>query len=109
MCEALTTPFYYPARGIPGEQRSRRPSPNYTSFVQVGNAMLGSSSISKYNDQQYRGSIPIYWTQETNSISPKPPIESMFRTFYLLLHPITHISPYSKRRRSFLYRSIAAL
>ena len=34
--EALTTPFYYPARrdSLQGHQR-RRPSPNYTSFVQV--------------------------------------------------------------------------
>jgi len=70
---------------------------------------LGSSSISEYNGQQYRGSIPIYWTQETNSISPKPPIESMFRIFYLLFYTITPYTPYSKRRRPFLYRSIAAL
>jgi len=34
--EALTTPFYFPARrdSLEGHQR-RRPSPNYTSFVQV--------------------------------------------------------------------------
>ncbi|KII90287.1 hypothetical protein PLICRDRAFT_91346 [Plicaturopsis crispa FD-325 SS-3] len=56
--EALTTPFYYPARRDSlYERQNRRPSPNYTSYV------------------QYRGSIPIYWTQETNSMSPKPPIE----------------------------------
>ena len=24
---------------------------------------------------QYRGSIPVYWTQETTNMSPKPPIE----------------------------------
>lgn len=29
--EALTTPFYFPAANIAG----RRPSPNYTSYVQV--------------------------------------------------------------------------
>lgn len=38
--EALTTPFYYPApRGIDEneeEERTRHPSPHYTSFVQVG-------------------------------------------------------------------------
>jgi hypothetical protein len=63
--EALTTPFYYPTRGEVEEHRNRRPSPNYTSYV------------------QYRGSIPIYWTQETNSISPKPPIEiSVVDPFY---------------------------
>ena len=33
VCEALTTPFYYPARVH--ERRSRRASPNYTSYVQV--------------------------------------------------------------------------
>ncbi|KAJ7043084.1 polyphosphoinositide phosphatase [Mycena alexandri] len=62
--EALTTPFYYPSRRDP-EQQDRRPSPNYTSYV------------------QYRGSIPIYWTQEPNSMSPRPPIEiSVVDPFY---------------------------
>ncbi|PQE16291.1 hypothetical protein CJF32_00006168 [Rutstroemia sp. NJR-2017a WRK4] len=32
-------------------------SPNYTSYV------------------QHRGSIPLYWTQENNGVTPKPPIE----------------------------------
>lgn len=57
--EALTTPFYYPARGASKDnQRSRGPNPHYTSYV------------------QYRGSIPVYWTQETTSMNPRPPIES---------------------------------
>ncbi|KAH9477025.1 Polyphosphoinositide phosphatase [Psilocybe cubensis] len=65
VCEALTTPFYYPDRGKGDAHRHRRPSPNYTSYV------------------QYRGSIPIYWTQETTSMSPKPPIEiSVVDPFY---------------------------
>ncbi|KAG6837048.1 hypothetical protein H0H93_015619 [Arthromyces matolae] len=56
--EALTTPFYFPApNDTSGKYPNRRPSPNYTSYV------------------QYRGSIPIYWAQETTSMSPKPPIE----------------------------------
>ncbi|KAF9526072.1 polyphosphoinositide phosphatase [Crepidotus variabilis] len=63
VCEALTTPFYFPARGE--GPAKRRPSPNFTSYV------------------QYRGSIPIYWTQETTSMSPKPPIEiSVVDPFY---------------------------
>ncbi|KAH8107843.1 polyphosphoinositide phosphatase [Cristinia sonorae] len=64
--ETLTTPFYYPAsRDDNSEERKRRPSPNYTGYV------------------QYRGSIPIYWTQELNSMSPKPPIEiSVMDPFY---------------------------
>lgn len=54
--EALTTPFYYPSSN--GRQHDRRrPNPNYTSYV------------------QYRGSIPVTWVQETNSMTPKPPIE----------------------------------
>ncbi|EIN05856.1 polyphosphoinositide phosphatase [Punctularia strigosozonata HHB-11173 SS5] len=57
--EALTTAFYHP--GHPEKTESlaarRRPSPFYTSYV------------------QYRGSIPIYWTQEVNAMSPRPPIE----------------------------------
>ncbi|KIJ60428.1 hypothetical protein HYDPIDRAFT_98752 [Hydnomerulius pinastri MD-312] len=52
--EALTTPFYFPC---PKDRHSRRPSPQYTSYV------------------QYRGSIPIYWTQDTTTMSPRPPIE----------------------------------
>ncbi|KAG8221522.1 hypothetical protein J3R82DRAFT_1740 [Butyriboletus roseoflavus] len=51
--EALTTPFYSPTE----QGHSRRPSPRYTSYV------------------QYRGSIPIYWTQDTTTMSPRPPIE----------------------------------
>ncbi|KAK7035778.1 Polyphosphoinositide phosphatase [Favolaschia claudopus] len=64
--EALTTPFYYPCRrDLLAPELDRRPSPNYTSYV------------------QYRGSIPIYWTQETNSMSPRPPIEiSVVDPFY---------------------------
>ncbi|KAI0351616.1 hypothetical protein OH77DRAFT_1429434 [Trametes cingulata] len=56
--ETLTTPFYYPApKEGPDGKQGRRPSPNYTSYV------------------QYRGSIPVFWTQEVTSMSPKPPIE----------------------------------
>jgi phosphatidylinositol 3,5-bisphosphate 5-phosphatase len=75
--EALTTPFYYPARRDPGHQQNkRRPSPNYTSYVQVRNPCLWFHETDFCARNQYRGSIPIYWTQETNSMSPKPPIES---------------------------------
>ncbi|KAF8525617.1 SacI homology domain-containing protein [Hysterangium stoloniferum] len=58
--EALTTPFYYPPRrsadGLAHPPR-RSPSPHYTSYV------------------QYRGSIPVFWTQDTTNMNPKPPIE----------------------------------
>ncbi|KAH7927230.1 hypothetical protein BV22DRAFT_1193824 [Leucogyrophana mollusca] len=53
--EALTTPFYFPPERH--SSRQRRPSPHYTSYV------------------QYRGSIPIYWTQDNANMSPRPPIE----------------------------------
>ncbi|KAH7907384.1 SacI homology domain-containing protein [Hygrophoropsis aurantiaca] len=53
--EALTTPFYFPPSRHSSNQR--RPSPHYTSYV------------------QYRGSIPIYWTQDNANMSPRPPIE----------------------------------
>jgi len=73
--EALTTPFYYPARRDPfNNQPERRPNPNYTSYVQVSQLYVPEQWYKSIN--QYRGSIPIYWTQETNSMSPKPPIES---------------------------------
>uniref|UniRef100_A0A0W0FVL4 Putative polyphosphoinositide phosphatase n=1 Tax=Moniliophthora roreri TaxID=221103 RepID=A0A0W0FVL4_MONRR len=59
--EALTTPFYYPASGEGG----RGPNPHFTSYV------------------QYRGSIPVYWTQETTGMTPRPPIEiSVVDPFY---------------------------
>jgi len=35
VAEALTTPFYYPPYRDIDEQLARRPSPNYTSYVQV--------------------------------------------------------------------------
>lgn len=59
--EALTTPFHAPAVDHhplhSGEEPKRRPNPRFTSFVQV------------------RGSIPLYWSQESVNMSPKPPIE----------------------------------
>lgn len=35
---------------------------------------------------QYRGSIPIYWTQDTTTMSPRPPIESQS----LMIHSVSH-------------------
>jgi len=55
--EALTTPFYCPQRRYSDDEGPRRPNPRYTSYV------------------QYRGSIPIYWAQEQNNMTPRPPIE----------------------------------
>ncbi|KAM5532686.1 hypothetical protein V8D89_013655 [Ganoderma adspersum] len=56
--ETLTTPFYAPApKDSPDGRQGRRPSPNFTSYV------------------QYRGSIPLFWTQEVTGVAPKPPIE----------------------------------
>ncbi|KIJ30197.1 hypothetical protein M422DRAFT_784087 [Sphaerobolus stellatus SS14] len=53
--EALTTPFSSPPRRTADGLRC--PNPHYTSYV------------------QYRGSIPVYWTQDTTNMNPKPPIE----------------------------------
>jgi hypothetical protein len=61
VADALTTPFFVPnshsttdpSKPPPAENRS--PSPRYTSYVQI------------------RGSIPVYWSQETGNY--KPPIE----------------------------------
>ncbi|KAK4058088.1 phosphatidylinositol-3,5-bisphosphate 5-phosphatase [Microbotryomycetes sp. JL221] len=61
--EALTTPFHAPAhhthlhKATGVQHQNRRPNPRYTSFVQV------------------RGSIPLFWSQESVNMSPKPPIE----------------------------------
>ncbi|KXS17766.1 hypothetical protein M427DRAFT_96707 [Gonapodya prolifera JEL478] len=48
--DATTTSFYVPR----GRYRNK---PGYTSFV------------------QHRGSIPLFWSQDTTSMAPKPPIE----------------------------------
>lgn len=68
--DALTTPFHSPAppsrRPTPGESTPERyPCPRFTSFVQV------------------RGSIPLYWSQESINLSPKPPIEREYEVFNL--------------------------
>ncbi|KAG8741719.1 phosphatidylinositol-3,5-bisphosphate 5-phosphatase [Ceratobasidium sp. 414] len=59
--EATTTGFYGPPgrseRESPESSRLRVPNPRYTSYV------------------QHRGSIPIFWTQDTTNLNPKPPIE----------------------------------
>lgn len=66
VAEGLTTPFYAPARmskqkreqGEEGDGRpTLGPNPRYTSYV------------------MHRGSIPIYWTQDSTNMSPRPPIE----------------------------------
>ena len=49
---------HHPSKVETLETRIRSPNPNYTSYV------------------QYRGSIPVYWTQDTTNMNPKPPIES---------------------------------
>ncbi|SGY30580.1 BQ5605_C002g01166 [Microbotryum silenes-dioicae] len=61
--DALTTSFHSPSAAThqhpaTGEShQNRRPNPRFTSFVQV------------------RGSIPLFWSQESTNMSPKPPIE----------------------------------
>ncbi|CAE6359255.1 unnamed protein product [Rhizoctonia solani] len=59
--EASTTGFYAPPErfreGINKTGWVRVPNPKYTSYV------------------QHRGSIPIFWTQDTTNLNPKPPIE----------------------------------
>lgn len=58
--EALTTPFFMNASDKTSDNQRKTPLPRYTSFVQV------------------RGSIPLYWNQESGNLSPKPPIECKF-------------------------------
>ena len=75
--ETLTTPFYYPAaKDSPDGRQGRRPSPNFTSYVQVGIIHVRIPP-NTHILHQYRGSIPIFWTQEVTGVAPKPPIESM--------------------------------
>jgi hypothetical protein len=58
--DALTTPFYAPAKRHSksgAKVQARKANPRYTSYV------------------MHRGSIPIYWTQDSTNLSPRPPIE----------------------------------
>lgn len=53
-----TSPFFAPpARYTVNESVPLRPSPHFTSYVMM------------------RGSIPVYWTQDSTNMSPRPPIE----------------------------------
>lgn len=54
----VTSPFFAPpARSTEKEPAPLRPSPHFTSYVMM------------------RGSIPVYWTQDSTNMSPRPPIE----------------------------------
>ncbi|KIO33239.1 hypothetical protein M407DRAFT_65651 [Tulasnella calospora MUT 4182] len=55
--DANTTAFYKPAPRHSGLTAQRIPSSGYTSYV------------------QYRGSIPLFWAQDTTQTHVKPPIE----------------------------------
>lgn len=57
VCDALTTPFYAPQRRQREKETTRGPNPRFTSYVML------------------RGSIPVYWTQDSTNMSPRPPIE----------------------------------
>ncbi|KZS95396.1 hypothetical protein SISNIDRAFT_408696 [Sistotremastrum niveocremeum HHB9708] len=60
--EALTTSFYSPSpREKSGQPGDRCANPHYTSYV------------------QYRGSIPIFWSQDTTNMNPKPPLKITVR------------------------------
>lgn len=58
VADSLTTSFHAPGPRLYA-------NPNYTSYV------------------QHRGSIPLYWMQDNNGVTPKPPIElNMVDPFY---------------------------
>jgi phosphatidylinositol 3,5-bisphosphate 5-phosphatase len=59
--EVVTTSFHAPGDGGAYE------NPHWTSYV------------------QHRGSIPLYWTQDVASMSPKPPIERTFASRVTLI------------------------
>lgn len=54
--EPVTSPFSAPRGRYDPPELGLRPSPRFTSYVML------------------RGSIPIYWTQDTTNMSPRPPI-----------------------------------
>ena len=64
--EQLTTSFHWPNDLFYA-------NPTYTSYV------------------QHRGSIPLFWTQENNAATPKPPIERM-AFLYIILRTVLIIS-----------------
>ncbi|KAF8473968.1 SacI homology domain-containing protein [Kalaharituber pfeilii] len=53
-----------------------------TSFHAPGNKLYSNPNYTSY--VQHRGSIPLFWTQENNAATPKPPIEC--REFHGSLH-----------------------
>ncbi|ORY08286.1 hypothetical protein K493DRAFT_29135 [Basidiobolus meristosporus CBS 931.73] len=50
---------------------------NTTSFHCPGGRLFNNPGYTSYT--QHRGSIPLFWTQDTNSMAPKPPIEVKYR------------------------------
>ncbi|KAN0060124.1 phosphatidylinositol-3,5-bisphosphate 5-phosphatase [Thecaphora frezii] len=99
--EALTTPFFAPARRPAPERRWRNDSVEHSSTDgsadvgqggDGGNPRLASlygyhNGAEEHSDARYdasprytsyvmmRGSIPIYWTQDSTNMSPRPPVE----------------------------------
>ncbi|PWN87360.1 hypothetical protein FA10DRAFT_234437 [Acaromyces ingoldii] len=75
--QALTTPFYAPDKDKKAARMSK--SPRLSEDTEIDEerstpAYLGPNPrFTSY--VMHRGSIPIYWTQDSTNMSPRPPIE----------------------------------
>ncbi|EPQ30030.1 uncharacterized protein PFL1_02703 [Pseudozyma flocculosa PF-1] len=77
--EALTTPFFAPAkRPGPTRRQQRR------NDAEIGDAESRYDASPRYTSYvMMRGSIPVFWTQDSTNMSPRPPIEiSLVDPFY---------------------------
>jgi hypothetical protein len=67
VADGLTTPFYAPARS------AKLRTEAHDGGADAGPALGVSPRYTSY--VMHRGSIPIYWTQDSTNMSPRPPIE----------------------------------
>lgn len=79
--EAGTTGFYAPPpRAFDAtDSVPRAPSSRYTSYVQVSWASHHNAWC--LTRSQYRGSIPVAWSQDNTGMNAKPPIDCKLRAF----------------------------
>ncbi|MCO5556969.1 hypothetical protein L7F22_010524 [Adiantum nelumboides] len=75
--QALTTPFYAPDKDKKAARMSKSPRHSEDNEIDEERstpACLGPNPrFTSY--VMHRGSIPIYWTQDSTNMSPRPPIE----------------------------------
>ncbi|CAO1635735.1 unnamed protein product [Sympodiomycopsis kandeliae] len=77
--EALTSAFFAPASHLNKEENAdeQKPNPNTMRSSKLSQNPRFTSYV------MHRGSIPVFWTQDSTNMSPRPPIEiSVVDPFY---------------------------